>query len=154
MENVHEGTQIYYRVHRQVTRRQADLLPSTCTMRKKIRRSTKSSWTMCTKVSRSTTEFMDNMHEGKQIYYRVHGQCVRRQADLLQSSWTICTRVSRSTRVHGQCVRRQADLLQSSWTMCTKASRSTTEFMDNVYEGKQIYRRVHRYAQSKKQQRF
>jgi hypothetical protein len=115
MENVQEGTQIYYRVHRQVGRRQADILQSTCTMRKKIRRSTTSSWTMCTKVSRSTTEFMDNVYEGKQIY----------------------------NRVHGQCVQRQADLLQSSWTMCTKASRSTTEFMDNVHKGKQIYYRVH-----------
>jgi hypothetical protein len=102
MENVQEGPQIYYRVHRQVARRQADLLPSTCKMHKKIRRFTTSSWRMCTKVSRSTTEFMDNVHEGKQIYYRVHGQCVLRQADQLQSSWT----------------------------MCKKASRSTTEFMD------------------------
>jgi hypothetical protein len=77
------------------------------------------------KASRSTTEFMVNVFEGKQIYYRAHGQCVKRQADLLQSSWTMCTRVS----------------------------GSTTEFMDNVYEGKQIYYRVHRHAQSKKQQR-
>jgi hypothetical protein len=52
------------------------------------------------KASRSTAEYMynvqedkeiyykfkDNVHEGKQIYCRVHGQCVRRQADLLQSS--------------------------------------------------------------------
>jgi len=58
---------------------------------------------------------MDNVHKGKQIYYRVYGQCAREQADLLKSSWT----------------------------MCTKASRSTTELMDNVFEGKQIYYRVH-----------
>jgi hypothetical protein len=70
-------------------------------------------------------KFMDNVHKGKQIYYRVYGQCVGRQAYLLQSSWT----------------------------MCTKASRSTTELMDNVYEGKQIYYRVHRHAQSKRQRR-
>jgi hypothetical protein len=38
--------------------------------------------------------------------------------------------------------------------MCTKASRYNTEFVANVYEGKQIYYRVHRYAQSKKQQRY
>lgn len=66
-------------------------------MHKKIRRSTTGSWTMCTKVSRSTTEFMDNAHEGKQIYYKVHGQFLRRQADILQSSWPMCTKASRST---------------------------------------------------------
>lgn len=42
-------------------------------------------------------KFMDNVHKGKQIYYRVHGQCARGQADLLQISWTMCTKASRST---------------------------------------------------------
>jgi hypothetical protein len=66
-------------------------------MCKKIRRSTTEFMDNVHKGSRSTTEFIDNVHEGKQIYYRVHGQCVRRQADLLQSSWTMCTKASRST---------------------------------------------------------
>jgi hypothetical protein len=59
MDNVHKGKQIYYRVHGQCARvkqiyyivhvqcvrRQADIIQS--------------SWPMCTKASRSTTEFID-----------------------------------------------------------------------------------------------
>jgi hypothetical protein len=62
MENVQEGTQIYYRVQ---------------TGRKKASRYTTKYMYNAQEDKEIYYRFMDNVHKGKQIYYGVHGQCAR-----------------------------------------------------------------------------
>jgi hypothetical protein len=71
-----EGKQICYRFHGKCARRYADLLQSSQTGPKKASRYTTEYMYNAQDDKEIYHKLMDNVHKGKQIYYRVYGQCV------------------------------------------------------------------------------